>query len=258
MKILVCVKQVCESTETLGINETATWIEYAGNTVFRMNRYDEYALEEGLRIAEHYPNAAVDVLSVGPERVQATIRRALGMGAHHGIHIMKNEDGYINAFERASLISAAVRSRNYDLILTGVMAEDDMEGQVGGLTAAMLSYACATNVIFQGPAERSGELAVEREIEGGCRERLTLKFPAVLTIQSGTNTPRYPTLSHILKSRTAALERIDACTLGAPRSSQVLEKIAFSPRGGKGEIIEGSPAQKAEKLLEILHRHSLL
>lgn len=258
MKILVCVKQVSDSAETLRINKTATWIEYAEKTVFRMNRYDEYALEEALRIAERYPDAVIDVLSVGTERVRSTIRRALGMGAHHGIHIMRDEEGYVSAFERASLISSVARNRNYDLILTGVMAEDDMEAQTGGLTAAMLSYACATNVLFQKSTNCPVEIYVEREIEGGGRECLTLKLPAVLTIQSGINTPRYPTLSHMLKARTAELDIIDACALGAIRLPGVLEKIALTPQGGKGEIIEGSPSGKAEKLLEILHRHSLV
>ncbi len=258
MRILVCVKQVCDSADTLSVNNAGAWVEHAPKSVFRINRFDEYAIEEGLRITERHSGSVLDIVSIGPQRVQAGIRRALGMGAHHGIHILKGEDTYVTPLERAFLISEAARSRHYDLVLTGVMAEDDMEGQVGGLTAAMLAYACATNVIYEETVPDRGEITVEREIEGGSRECITLKLPAVLTIQSGINIPRYPVLSHMLKSRTAALEQISAGMLGPSRPGQVIEKISPSPPAGIGELIEGSPYEKAEKLLEILHRHSLV
>ena len=88
MKILVCIKQVPDSTDTLQIDEQTGLLSYTANTAFRMNRFDEFALEEALLIKEKLPGTLVDALSVGPERVSATVQRAMGMGADHGIHIL--------------------------------------------------------------------------------------------------------------------------------------------------------------------------
>lgn len=258
MNILVCVKQVCDDAETLVIDESSLRAEYGKHTVFRMNRYDEYTVEEALRIRERFENTVVEALSVGPQRVEKTVRRALEMGADHGIHVATQGDEYLFPFERASLIAEAVRSRGYDLILTGVMAEDDMECQVGGLLAEMLGYACATGVIAEKISEETGEILVEREIEGGRREVLTLRFPAILTIQSGINTPRYPALSHVLRARAGKLECIDADSLSVPHVHKTRLRLTYPEEGIRGEIIEGTPSQKAERLLDILHGHSLL
>lgn len=258
MKILVCVKQVCDSAETLSVNESTGWITYGENTVFRMNRYDEYAVEEALRIREQLGNTVVDVLSVGPERVRKVVRRALEMGADNGIHILIKEERYLNAFERASLIASVAGKRKYDLILTGIMAEDDMECQVGGLMAELLGYECATGVIFQELSQEMSEVYLEREIEGGRRHCLTMKLPAVLTIQSGINTPRYPTLTHVLRARSSELDCIEPHGLPSLPSQQRLIRLDIPEEGAKGEFIQGTQHEKAQTLLDILHEHSLL
>jgi electron transfer flavoprotein beta subunit len=258
MKILVCVKQVCDSAETVSANDSAGWITYGKNTVFRMNRYDEYAVEEALRIRERFGNTIVDALSVGPERVGKTIRRALEMGADHGIHVLREEDGYMDAFERASLIASVAGRRNYDLIFTGIMAEDDMESQVGGLVAEMLGYECATGVIFQEVSGDLSEVSLEREIEGGRRHCLTIRLPALLAVQSGINTPRYPALTHVLRARSAELECIKAYEFPALPSPQSLIRLDVPEEGAKGEFIKGTQHEKAQALLDILHEHSLL
>ncbi len=258
MKILVCVKQVCDSADTLDIKGSGRWFDYGKETVFRMNRYDEYALEEALRIKEERAGTTVDALSVGPERVQATIRRSMGMGADHGMHILRDEDIYLSPIERASLIAAAIRDRGYDLILAGVMAEDDMEGQVGGLLAALLGYVSATGVIDRKSCRNMGYIEVEREIEGGCREGLTLKLPAVLTIQSGINTPRYPSLSHMLRARTASIESIDLHACDVMSFPQSFAGITRPMTDKTGEFLQGTPGEKARRLLEILHDHALI
>jgi len=258
MKILVCVKQVCDSADTISINDSAGWITYGRNTVFRMNRYDEYAVEEALRIRERLGDTIIDVLSIGPERVGKTIRRALEMGADHGIHVLFEEERYMDPAERASLIASVAGKRKYDLILMGIMAEDDMECQVGGLTAEMLGYECATGVIHQEISLGLAEVSLERELEGGRRQCLTMRLPAVLTVQSGINTPRYPALTHVLKARSAKLECIEAHELPVLPSPQRLVRMDLPEEGAKGEFLEGTQHEKARALLDILHEHSLL
>jgi len=258
VKILVCVKQVYDSPDTLVFNESSGRVEFGSHTVFRMNRYDEYAVEEALRIRERITGVAVDAVSVGPDRVRKTIRRALEMGADHGIHIRTGCETDLDPLERAHLIASLARGRRYDLILTGVMAEDDMQSQVGGLLAGILGFTCATGIIYLEMHGNPREILLEREIEGGRRECLTLGFPCVLTIQSGINTPRYPSLSHVLRARSEELELIEAPSPAPSPPLLSVKRFLLPEEGEKGEIITGTPGEKAARLLSILREHSLL
>jgi electron transfer flavoprotein beta subunit len=257
MKILVCVKQVADSSDTLQIDERTGHLSYTANTAFRMNRFDEFALEEALLIKENLPGTVVDALSVGPERASSNVQRALGMGADHGIHILDRADGYMSPFTVASLIAACVRARNYDLIMTGVMAEDTMACQTGQLIAALLDLPCASSVIKEACPE-SAEITVEREIEGGSRETVQLKMPAVLTIQPGINFPRYPSFSKVMRARNYAQELIRAEDLAIQEPRESCRGVRIPEAASQGVFIEGSPREKAHKLINILHEKSLL
>lgn len=258
MKILVCVKQVPDSGDTLQLNEATGWIDYSRFTVFRMNRFDEFALEEALLIREKIPGTLVHALSVGPERVSSTIRRAIEMGADHGIHILKPCERYASPFTVASLIASYAIGKGYDLILAGVMAEDDMAFQVGQLVAALLDIPCATSVICEEMCLERGEILVEREIEGGCRQSLLLSLPAVLTIQSGINVPRYPSLSNVLRARSQPQEIIASQDFGISPEREDMTSLRHPDFPSPGMFIEGSPREKARTLLAILHEKSLL
>jgi electron transfer flavoprotein beta subunit len=258
MKILVCTKQVADSSDTLQINERTGLLSYTANTAFRMNRFDEFALEEALLIREKLPWTLVEALSIGPERVGFNVQRAMGMGADHGIHILDRADGYTSAFTVASLIAECVRARNYDLIMTGVMAEDTMASQTGQLIAALLDLPCATSVIKDEVRPERAEITVEREIEGGSRETVQLKMPAVLTIQPGINFPRYPSFSKVMRARTYAQELIRAEDLAIPEVREACRRVRMPDAASQGVFIEGSAREKAHKLMNILHEKSLL
>jgi electron transfer flavoprotein beta subunit len=258
MKILVCVKQVPDSTDTLRIDERTNLLSYTAETAFRMNRFDEFALEEALLIKESLPGILVDALSVGPERVSATVQRALGMGADHGIHILDETEGYRSPFTVASLIAACVRARKYDLIMTGVMAEDTMASQTGQIIAALLDLPSASSVIKEEIRPERAEAMVEREIEGGNREAMRLRMPAVLTIQPGINFPRYPSFSKVMRARTYAQELIRAEDLAIERPRESCRRVWIPEPASQGVFIEGSPREKAQKLIRLLHEKSLL
>jgi electron transfer flavoprotein beta subunit len=258
MKILVCVKQVADSSDTLQIDEGTGLLSFPGNAAFRMNRFDEFALEEALLIKESFPGTAVDALSVGPERVSATVQRALGMGADHGIHILHRNAGYTSPFTVASLIAECVRARNYDLIMAGVMAEDTMALQTGQLIAALLDLPCATSVIKEHIRPDGADVEVEREIEGGNRETVQLKLPAVLTIQPGINLPRYPSFSKVMRARNFPQELIRAEDLAVEEPRESCRRVRIPDAPSQGVFIEGSQREKAHKLIGILHEKSLL
>ena len=264
MKILVCVKQVLDPDGPIRIAASGRTLEAAPDGLFRMNRFDEFALEAALQIREEFPGTRIDALTAGPARAARTVRRALETGADEGIHLLLEDDGCRTPFETASIIGAAARDRRYDLILTGVMAEDDMQAQVGPMLAEILSYPWATAVMalqVTPPPESSsgpGVIRVERELEGGRREAFALTLPALLTIQSGANRPRYPALSHVLRARSQALETIPLSRLyesGAGFAPPVRERLLGLEEPAPlqtGLILAGSPEEKAEALLRIL------
>lgn len=258
MKILVCVKQVIDSNESLVLDERTGELSYNPHTSYRMNRFDEFALEEALLIRERLPGSVVDALSMGPERVGSSLHRALGMGADHAIHILDGAEGYISPFAVASLIAACAGSRNYDLIIAGVMAEDTMAGQTGQLIAALLDLPCATSVIREEIWHERAEILVEREIETGSRETVRLELPAVISIQPGINSPRYPSFSKVMRARSYRQEVVKAEDLGTPESREIRRSVRIPEATAQGIFVEGSPREKARKLVRILHEKSIL
>jgi len=251
MKLLVCVKQIPDPDAPVHVNAHGTWVDVDGST-FVMNRFDGFALEEALRIREEIPDTRIDVVSVGPERVEAVLRRSLGMGADHGIHILTGSDGYLSSFASATWIAAHARACNYDLILTGVMSGDDMNGQVGPLVAEMLHLPCATSVIFRRMMPESGRIFVEREMEGGLRDALEIRLPALLTLQSGINQPRYPSLSKMLRANRHPLDIILSDSLESPTIHLSVMQTSLPQKIRAGLILEGTPGEKARQLLDIL------
>jgi electron transfer flavoprotein beta subunit len=258
MKILVCVKQVPESESAIRVNDSALWINVEEAMSYRMNRFDESAVEEALLIRETFPGTTVDIISVGPARSALVIRRALGMGADQGIHMVTEHEGYMDPFVTASWIALAAQNKSYDLILAGVMAEDDMQCQVGPMIAELLSLPCATSCIFERLSPDRGTVYVEREIEGGYRDILELRLPALLTIQTGINDPRYPSLSNLLRAKKQNLEAIDTSSLEQPEPRQDVVQVAYPQMSRSGEVLEGTEQEKAVRLLHILREKSLI
>ncbi|PKN60532.1 MAG: hypothetical protein CVU53_02595 [Deltaproteobacteria bacterium HGW-Deltaproteobacteria-11] len=300
MRILVCVKQVLDPDGPIRVDAAGQGIEAMPGALFRMNRFDEFALEEALRIREKFPGTHIDALSAGPERAAQTVRRALETGADEGIHLVLGDECCRTPFEIASLIGAYASHKHYDLILTGVMAEDDMQAQVGPMLAEILGYPWATAVMSlklavsqessfchaapssapsgdesaltaARPPENngvrahfSGTIHVERELEGGRREAFELTLPALLTLQSGINRPRYPALSHVLRARSQALITIpvsqgrETAPVSYPAPRERIVTLEEPEPMKTGMILSGSPEEKAEKLLLILKERALL
>ncbi len=258
MKILVCIKQVCESDSPIQIDNNASWIEEDAITDYKMNRLDEFAVEEAVLLKEAHSDIEVDVITVGPDRSAEVLKRAIGMGANHGIHIIGEFKNYISPFTIASSIAAYARGKPYTLILAGVMSEDMMQGQIGPMIAACLSLPWATSVIQQRLAPDKNSVYIEREIEGGSRDTLELQLPAVLTIQSGINTPRYPSLSNLLRANKQALEIIQAVEGDWSDMRQSVIRVAYPEKTRSGRFLSGTQQEKATTLLNILREKSLL
>jgi electron transfer flavoprotein beta subunit len=292
MKILVCVKQVLDGEAPVRVDASGRWFAPEATPVWRMNAFDAFAVEEALRIRERVPETTIDAISVGPERAAAVLTRALEMGADAGVHLVTESAGHPGPRAVASCIAAWAGPRNYDLILTGAMSEDVMDAQVGPMLAALLGRPWATAVMRMdlsgraidaypplpaGPdASRSTDrpprppesapaedgpyrtLYVEREIEGGVREALALALPALIAVQSGINRPRYPSLSHVLRARKQPLITAPAATPGTADGWERVAGVYEPPPSRMGLFLEGSPEDKARRLLALLEEKALL
>jgi electron transfer flavoprotein beta subunit len=249
MRILVCVKQVLSKEGPLEIDSSGRSLAIGRSSLFQLNDLDEYALEAALQVKGGFPETSVDVLSVGPARVEAVIRRGLGMGADRGIHLLTEEAmATPDPFQVSSWIALWTKDRSYDMILTGFLAEDDQEGQVGPLIAEHLGLTCSTSVVAFNLSPDEGQARVDREVEGGLREKWRLKLPAVFTIQSGGSRPRYPSLSHVLRARKQPLEVVPVSSFQTVESRRTLVRYDYPEKVRAGLVLTGPPREKAERL----------
>ena len=258
MKILVCVKQVADTEARFSVAADNKSLRYDKDTVYRMNRFDEFALEEALRIKKAINRSVVDIISVGPQRVRKAVRRAMEIGADNGFHILIEQEGYLSPWTTAGLIAGFAAKNAYDLILTGAMSEDDMHGQTGQMVAGLLNIPAASSVILEQLKEKENTIYVEREIDATKREAVVLKLPALLTIQSGINMPRYPALSHVLRARQQDITTIAANELSPNYGYEKIKNITSVAAARKCVFLDGTVEQKAAKLREILRGKSLL
>jgi electron transfer flavoprotein beta subunit len=257
MKIFVCIKQVPSRDSTLRLNEDSTWVRESDMS-FEMNEPDAYALETGLQLKEKYGGEVV-VLSVGPPRVQQTIREALAKGADRAIHIVDEPASRVESFNVARLIAEAIRrdgTGGFDLVLAGLQSDDLGFGQTGVILAELLDIPHAT-IIMEVQAE-NGRLKVKRELEAGWFQCVEMPLPALLTIQSGISKLRYATLMGIKKAKSKEIRQMTAADLGvAPSSSgQQLLRVYAPVKSKKTQFLEGSAKEAAAALVKKLRQEA--
>lgn len=252
MRILVCVKQVPDSQSTFRVDGDGKGFDEAG-LLFRMNSYDEYAVEEAVRIKEERSQVEITALTVGPGRAEAVVRRAMELGADHGAHLLTGSGQGMDSLQTASRVASFAKEKGFDLILCGVMSEDEQCCQTGPMVAALLGFPCATTVVSERILEGEQRVRVEREQEGGRRQVVELPLPAVLTVQSGINRPRYPSLSNKLRARKQELQVINPVGMSPHRRCQELVRVCLPPPSKTGVFLEGSLEEKAEALVRIIH-----
>ena len=258
MNILVCVKQVPEAEAQVHIDDDGRWITLGAGTEYRMNRFDECAVEAAIQIKEKFADTHIHVLSIGPQRAETVIRRSIGMGADDGTHTVTSDDAFADPFTLATWSAGCPQAQAADLILCGAMSEDLMQGQVGPLMAAMLGLPCTTSVIDIAIEPKERSIRVDREIEGGYRQTMVLSLPAVVTIQTGINRPRYPALSKLLRANRLPLEVFQADQMEPIPNLQKADKLRPPRKTRDAVFLEGSCKDKAEQLITMLSNRSLL
>jgi electron transfer flavoprotein beta subunit len=251
LKIGVCVKQVPAKDAPLAIVEGGAWIRES-DIGFETNEPDSFALEEALRLKEKHGGEVV-AISMGPDRAKQSIKEALAKGADRGIHISDANFFKLDPLSSARSLAAALKDENFDLILTGLQSDDQGFGQTGVLLAELLGRAHAT--IIMAIELMDNRMRLKRELEAGWFQWVELPLPAVLSIQSGINKPRYATLKGIMAAKKKDIAIVDRVSLGVPDApTQRVERIYVPQKTKKTEFITGSPKEIAAKLVEKL-RH---
>ena len=255
MRILVCVKQVIDTAARIKLKEQ----NVDGRGLAKvMNPYDEFAVEEALRIRDRKPGTEIILVSIGPECFRDTLRAGLAMGADRAVHLCDPLFVEVDSLTKAYLLSRAAQSLGFDLILCGRQAIDDDMAQIGPALAVYLQIPCVT-VVTQLDFSKDWKMATAtRQIEGGS-EIIDSPLPFLLTCQKGLNQPRLPSLKGIMASKKMEIEVMDASKLAfvenerkVPTNTLVQTGLSLPDRLAKGKIIDEAPNEAVAQLVKIL------
>jgi electron transfer flavoprotein beta subunit len=252
MDLLVLVKQVPD-TEAIIRAQSDTELDIENK--YALNFFDEFAVEEALRIKEKLGDGKVTVITLGSHKATDALRRGIAMGADEAFQIedpaLEEVDGYVTAKTLAKFI----QGQNYDVILCGKQAIDEDSGAVGPALAQLLGIPYLTSIIELEVAADKNEARAAREIEGG-REIVTCPLPALFTAQKGLNEPRIPQVAGVMKAMKAQIQKIDLEALGlSPEDVRPKTKILkFYPPEKRPPVkmIEEEFPKNVEVLVKLL------
>lgn len=250
MKIVVCIKQVPASESKIVVKDDA--VDFS-NISYLVNPYDEFAVEEGLQIKERLGEGEVIVMSVGPDRVIDALRTCLAVGADRAVHIKYDDLASADSFVIATILAAAIKPLQADIILFGKQAIDDDIGAVGIQTAELLGMP-HVSIINKFELE-DGKAIANRQIEGGA-EVVEVKLPGLFTCQKELNVPRYASLPGIMKAKSKPLEihTPEDFGIGQEHLKSSTTVTRFLPPAARtaGRIITGEPSEAVKELVTLL------
>ena len=242
MKILVAVKRVIDYNVQIRVKEDGTGI-VTDNVKMSTNPPDDNAIEEAVKIKEAGKATEVVAITVGEEKAQETVRKALAVGADRGIHV--KTDGIIEPLAVAKILKKIVDKEKPDLVFMGKQAIDDDCNQTGQMLAALLNWPQAT---FVSKIEIKDKfLEVVREVDEGL-ETIEVNVPAVVTCDLRLNEPRYASLPNIMKAKKKPIERLNASDLGVDIKSRIEQNKVEKPPKRKSGIKVANVAELVQKL----------
>jgi electron transfer flavoprotein beta subunit len=254
MNLYVCIKQVPDTETKIKLNGDSTGIDTTG-IKWIMSSYDEFAVEEALRVKEKNAGSTVTVVSAGPDRVVDSLRTALAMGADNAIHVELPDTADSNMAAKA-LSATLKKEAQVDLVYFGKEALDDGAAQVPQLVAAYLGIPSVTVVC--GIEYNGNTLKCKREIEGGSFEMVEVSAPAVLSAHKGLNEPRYATLPNIMKAKKKEVRAVKLADIGVSASDQKIKNknLQLPPPKQAGKKIDGDAAAQAHALAQALRNEA--
>jgi electron transfer flavoprotein beta subunit len=233
LKIAVCIKRVPEMELRFSIASDRKSLDQTG-LKYEISDFDGYALEVALQLVEKAGSGEVVAISVGPDGVQETLRKALAMGAARAVQL-KADHVPFDGFATATALAAELKAGGYDLLLFGRMAADTASGIVGPMTAELLDLPCVTAISHLELA--GGRGTARRDLEGAS-ETVQFPLPAVLTIDEGIARPRLATLKGIMAAKKKPLD-VRPAQLG--KVSLTVESMALPPERAGGKIVGEGP-----------------
>jgi electron transfer flavoprotein beta subunit len=261
MRVAVCIKQVPDTEARLRVRPDSSWI-VEEDLPFVINESDEYALEEGIALAEKSGGEVV-VFTIGPARAAEALRKALALGAARAVHLADEAFQGGDAISNGRALAAAVGREQCDLVFTGSQSDDLGYGGTGSVLAGALGWPHAWLVMGFSLEEGGKSCRVVREMESGKNELLRLQLPAVIEVQAGINHPRYASLKGIMAAKKKPLAEAKPEDLGLDRQTvgkagAAVEMVAVrSPQAGGGaQILPGDAATAAKALVEKLRNEA--
>jgi electron transfer flavoprotein beta subunit len=256
MKILVTVKEVTAVDDEFEIDGLGIDDRYV---TADLNEWDEYAVEEAVQLSESLDDVEVVTVTIGPSDTDETIRQALAKGADRAVRVWDDalaDSAMLDPATKARLIAAVAEEEDPDLILTGVQSADDSLGATGVTLADHLGTEWAAVVNALDLDAEAGVAHVHRELEGGIEELTDVQLPAVLTIQTGINDPRYASLRGIRQAQSKELAEKSLADLGLDASvldSPIEQTALYEPEAeGDATFYEGGPEETAGELAGLL------
>jgi len=242
MKILVCLKQVPDTETKIKVAADGKSLDPA-DVKWITSPYDEYALEEALRLKES-AGAEVTAATVGDDKAKDILRNAFALGADNAVLI--KGDGQGDTLAIASILAAYAKDKGFDLILSGNKGIGGDNSAVGPMLAELLGFAQANVVVKLDIAD--GKFRAEREIEGGT-EVVEGALPAVITAQKGLNEPRYASLKGIMAAKKKTIEETE---ISGHAPATAVSGMALPPARPEGRKLDGDAAAQAKALLDAL------
>ena len=248
MNMIVIMKQTFDTEEKIVI-ENGQIVK--DNVALIMNPYDEYAVEEAIKLKEKH-GGEVTVITVGPSESESALRTALAMGADKAV-LIENEDQPLDEYSIAKVLAAAIKDREYDIILGGNMSVDNGASQVGPRVAEELGIPHISTIT---KLEINGKsVKAERDAEGDV-EIIESSLPILVTAQQGLNEPRYPSLPGIMKAKKKPLERLAIEDLNISEDDIQAKSRALDhylpPKKEAGRILEGDLQDQVKELVYLL------
>lgn len=259
MNLLVCVKQVPDTESRIALKDG---VVDTSNVKWIANPYDEYAIEEALRIRERLGTGKVTVLSLGPDRVKDAIKYALSLGADEGVHVKGDGVALHDPLSVATVLAAAAKRIGFDLLLAGKQGVDHDWSQVGVMLAERLDLPHVSVVVHLEVDAAAKRGRAKREVEGGV-EIVEFPLPAVITTQKGLNEPRYASLKGIMAVKkkqipewTLAELGVDPASVGDDAAAVRFVEYSLPPPRQPARILEGEPQETARELVRLLREEA--
>lgn len=249
MKILVLVKQILDSEAKINIREDKKSIEFEER--FNLNFFDEFAIEEALRIKEKVNDCEVVSVSFGSKKAQEALRTSIAMGADRAILIEAERYGIFDPSYTAKVLSSFSKNESFDMILCGERAMDDENGVIGALVAEYLKVPYVGSVIKMELSDQK-KVIVTSEINGGFFV-YEIDLPAVFSLRKGINEPRVPAITGVMKAMKFKIPSFDPASLCSFSPRTQIVRYDFPGKRPAVKIIEGAtPEEKVKKLISLL------